>query len=212
MTLFIYQGWAQSVADINIPTLTGVDQITPFYEGLAAVRRGNTWGFIDDNGKLVIDFRADLFGNSKIVVGNFGDSGISYPRFRNGRCPIRVFKSEDPGIPFYGFIDKKGKTVIEPEFLNVSEFKDGIALGIYYKKTFRGKNTFQLNIYDYSFTEVVLNPAGEMIWPLAERHHISMDRRRYKTPDLLGHILSGTLIGIGTESNPGLMEIRKINP
>lgn len=209
-SLFLIPGWAQSVADINVPTVAGIDQITPFHEGLAAVRKGNTWGFIDKNGTLVIDFRADLFGNLNPIEGNYGKSSMPYPRFRDGRCPIRVNNSETPGIPFYGFIDKTGKTVIPPEFLNVSEFKDGIALGIYYKKTFRGKNSFQLNIYDYTFTEVVLNPEGEMIWPLAERKQISMDRRRYKTPELLGQILSKTLIGIGSEANPRLLEIRKL--
>lgn len=204
-------GYSQSVADINKALVSGLDQITPFHEGHAAVRRGNQWGFIDAQGKLVIDFRSDLFGNTSGKSGTSGVESIPYPRFHNGRCPIRVNNPDEPNIPFYGFIDTSGKPVILPEFLNVSEFKDGIALAVYFKKTFRGKNAFQLNIYDYTFTEVVLNPQGEMIWPLSERTQISMDPKRYKTPGLLGQILNRNLIGIGSEGQPHTLEIRNIN-
>ena len=204
-------GWSQSVAEINKALLSGLDQITPFHEGFAAVRRGNQWGFIDTEGKLVIDFRSDLFGNTTGKSGTLGVESIPYPRFHNGRCPIRVNNPDEPNIPIYGFIDTSGDIVILPEFLNVSEFKEGIALAVYFKKTFRGKNAFQLNIYDYSFTEVVLNPEGEMIWPLSERTQISMDPKRYKTPRLLGQILNRNLIGVGSEGQPHTLEIRNIN-
>jgi hypothetical protein len=205
------RGWSQSVAAINKALVSGLDQITPFHDGFAAVRRGEQWGFIDTEGKLVIDFRNDLFGNTTGKSGASGVQAIPYPRFQNGRCPIRVNNPDEPGVPFYGFIDTSGNTVILPEFLNVSEFKDGIALAIYFKKTFRGKNAFQLNIYDYTFTEVVLNPQGEMIWPLSKRTQISMDSKRYKTPVLLGQILNRNLLGVGSESNTKLLEIRNIN-
>jgi hypothetical protein len=204
-------GWSQSVAEINKALLSGLDQITPFHEGFAAVRRGDHWGFIDREGKLVIDFRSDLFGNTTGKSGTSGVEAIIYPRFQNGRCPIRVYAPEQPGIPRYGFIDTTGKTVIPSNFLNVSEFRDGIAVAIYFKKTFRGKNAFQLNIYDYTFTEVILNPEGEMIWPLMERTQILMDRKRYKTPELLGQILNRDLIAVGAEGHPRTLEIRNIN-
>lgn len=202
--------WAQSVADINKALLTNIDQITPFHEGLAAVRRGESWGFIDNSGAMVIEFRNDLFGNSKPEKDNWGITGIAYPRFRDGLCPIRVYRQDESGIPFYGYIDKTGKTAIEAQFLNVSEFKDGLAVGIYFQKTLRGKNNFQLNIYAYTFTEVVLNTEGEMIWPLLERHHIMMDKRRYKSPEVLANILNRELVVIGSETNPNQLELRKI--
>lgn len=205
-------GWSQSVAAINVATVSDINQITPFHEGLAAVRKGDAWGFIDSQGALVIDFRNDLFGNPSVNTKTSDIATMPYPRFHNGRCPIRVYTPEEPGIPLYGFIDTTGKTVIPPNFLNASEFKDGIAVAIYFKKNFRGKNAFQLQIYDYAFTEVVLNPEGEMIWPLTERTHISMDRKRYKTPKLLGQILNRNLIGMGSEAYPNYLEIRKLNP
>lgn len=205
-----FMGRAQSVRELNVATVKDLDQVTEFHEGLAAVRRGNTWGFIDTSGKLVIDFREDLVWNKNPDPRATGVTGMAYPRFREGRCPFRAFQEEEGDIPFYGFIDTSGKTVIEPQFLNVSEFKDGHAIGIYFKKTFRGKNNFQLNIYDYAFTEVVLNPAGEMTWPLAERLNILMQARRYETPALLSHLLGPTLLAV--ETTPGTWEIRNIKP
>lgn len=203
-------GWAQSVRELNVASVKDIDQVTEFHEGLAAVRKGNTWGFIDTSGKLVIDFRDDLVWRKNPVPNATGVTGMAYPRFSEGRCPFRAFQEEEGDIPFYGFIDTSGKTVIAPEFLNVSEFKDGHAIGIYFKKTFRGKNNFQLNIYDYTFTEVVLNPAGEMTWPLAERLNILMQARRYETPALLSRIVGPALLAV--ETTPGKWEIRNIKP
>lgn len=159
---------------------------------------------------MVIGFRNDLFGNVNPDKDNPWVTGMAYPEFKNGLCPIRVYSEYEDAIPFYGFIDKTGKTIIEPEFLNITGFSDGIALGIYFRKTLRGKNNFQLNIYDYTFTEVVLNTDGEMIWPLTERHNIMMDKRRYKTPNILGKIINRELIAIGSEVNPSKLELRKI--
>lgn len=205
-----FLGWAQSVRELNVATVKDLDQVTEFHEGLAAVRKGNTWGFIDASGKLVIDFRDDLVWHKNPVAQATGVTGMAYPRFSEGRCPFRAYQEEEGDIPFYGFIDTSGKTVIAPEFLNVSEFKDGHAIGIYFKKTFRGKNNFQLNIYDYAFTEVVLNPAGEMTWPLAERLNILMQARRYETPALLSRIVGPALLAV--ETTPGKWEIRSIKP
>ena len=50
----------QSIKEINAPTVKDLDQVTEFHEGLAAVRKGSQWGFIDQAGKLVIEFRDDL--------------------------------------------------------------------------------------------------------------------------------------------------------
>jgi hypothetical protein len=119
---------------------------------------------------------------------------------------IRILGEEE--IPVYGFIDASGQTVIAPEYLNLTEFRDGRALGIMVKKTFRGKNKFQLNIYDYSFTEVVLNTQGEILWPIGEPQNILMDRRRYELPGLSAKILSEDLLAV--ESAPGKWELRRM--
>ena len=198
---------AQSIQDINRPTLGDLDEVTRFHEGLAAVRKGSQWGFIDQDGLLVIDFRDDLVWQREPDPGALGVGSIPYPRFSDGRCPVMV--SGEDGIPLYGFIDTEGRMVIEPEFLNVSEFQNGRAVGIYYKKTFRGKNNFQLNIYDHTFTEVVLNKAGAMVWPLAERENILMNARRYRTPEIQARIIENGLIAV--KSDRARWEIRKLD-
>lgn len=197
---------AQSLKSLNKPILEDLDQVMPFSEGLAAVRKGELWGFINTEGTLVIDFRDDLVWNSQAGTEAGGVKSVRHPEFRDGRCMIRTLSEEE--IPVYGFIDASGQTVIAPEYLNVTEFRDGRALGIMVKKTFRGKNKFQLNIYDYSFTEVVLNAQGEVLWPIGERQNILMDRRRYELPELSAKILSDDLLAVQTA--PGKWELRKM--
>ena len=199
-------GSAQTIKTLNKPILDGLDEVTPYNEGLAAVRKGTQWGFIDRDGNLVIDFRNDLVWEQQPDPEARGVRAIPYPRFRDGRCMIRA--EGDDQIPVYGFINREGKTVIKPEYLNLSEFKDGYAVGIFVKKTFRGKNNFQWNIYDYSFTEGVLNPEGEMVWPIGDRENILMQKRRYEMPFLTARTLGNGLLAVETEG--GKWEIRKM--
>ena len=56
---------SQTVKEINTPVVENLDEVTPFHDGLAAVRRGDQWGFIDTSGKLVIEFRDDLIWNTQ---------------------------------------------------------------------------------------------------------------------------------------------------
>ncbi len=200
---------AQSLKTLNAPVLDNLDEVTPFHEGLAAVRRGSQWGFIDTTGNLVIDFRDDLVWNPeavKALPASRGVTAVPYPRFRDGRCMIQA--EGDDGIPVYGFIDREGQTAIRPEYLNLTEFDNGYAVGILVKKTFRGQNRFQLNIYEYSFTEGVLNPGGEMVWPVAQRQNILMQKRRYERPELTARILGYDVLAV--EEAPGQWEIRRI--
>ncbi|MBC2839556.1 WG repeat-containing protein [Robiginitalea sp. SC105] len=198
---------AQTIKEINKPAIEGLDEVTPFHEGYAAVRKGDQWGFINTEGDLVIPFRDDLVWQREPDPEAKGIRSIAYPRFNNGRCPFRSAGEDD--IPVYGFIDPQGRIAVQPEFLNVTEYTQGYAIGIYHKKTFRGKNNFQLNIYDYSFTEVILNPDGEMVWPLGERQNILMEPRRYKIPDIHARMLTESLIAV--ETTPSRWEIRRID-
>jgi hypothetical protein len=202
-----YLGISQTVESMNKPTIDGLDWVAPFSEGLAAVRKGNQWGFIDKTGKLVIDFRGDIVWNANADTTKPGVEGVEYPKFKEGLCIIQEMKEED--IPYYGFMDTSGKVVIEPDYLNVTEFDDGKAIGIYGRKDFRGKNKFQLNIYDYTFTEVLLNTKGEMLWPIAERQNILMSKKRYQTPEIRAEALSDNLLRVKNEE--GKWEVRKID-
>lgn len=189
---------SQSLEELNKPTIIDLDEVAPFSEGLAAVRKGNQWGFIDKEGNLVIDFRNDIAWNKEVSKTD-GIAGIRYPYFKEGLCVI--FRSTIEGIPLYGFMNTKGETVIEPEYVNINPFENGRTIGIYGKKSFRGKNEFQLNIYDYSFTEVVVNKKGEMIWPIQKRINIMMSKKRYKLPELHAKILSEDLLTVKGGNN-----------
>ena len=201
-----YSGNTQSIKTLNKPLMEGLDEVTPYHDGLAALRKGSRWAFIDMDGNLVIDFRGDLVWKENADPEAYGVNAVPYPRFQDGRCMFEAAGDDD--IPVYGFIDRQGKTVIAPEYLNLTEFRDGYAVGIFVKKTFRGKNKFQLNIFDYSFMEAVLNPQGEIVWPIGERQNILMQKRRYELPSLNARIIGNGLLVVKTEQ--GTWEIRRM--
>ncbi|MFX0557896.1 WG repeat-containing protein [Maribacter sp. CXY002] len=198
---------SQTLSSINTPIIEGLNQYTPFHEGLAAVRKGNQWGFINEEGTMVIDFRDDVAWNAEKKIGYNGIGALNYPQFTEGFCMVMEMTEE--GIPLYGFMDKTGKIVIKPEYVNLTPFKDGHAIGIFTKKTFRGENEFQLKIYDYAFTEVLIDTQGEIVWPVAERDHIIMSKRRFELPNLWTELLGNNLIAVKMASQE--YEIRKIN-
>lgn len=184
------------------------DEITPFSEGLAAVRVGNQWGFIDEDAKLVIDFRDDLVWNKEADTSIPGVLGIRYPQFKNGRCMIQELKVNN--IPYYGFIDTSGETVIQPEYLNITQFDQENAIGIYVREIFQGKNEIKLDIVEYIFTEVVVNTNGEIVWPIVEREHALTAKRRYETPELRAKLIAKDLLVFKTKDNK--WETKKLNP
>lgn len=180
--------------------ISGLDEIAPFGDGLAAVRKGNQWGFINKEGKLVIDFRSDLVWDEHAVQGRNDVKGLRYPIFKDGRVMIKKVLDEE-GIALYGFLDTKGNTIIEPEYLNVSGFEDGYAVGILLTKTFRGENTFQLRIYDYKFSEVVLNTNGDIVHLVEQRKGVQMSKKRYVLPELNAKILGKDLLAVRNSAN-----------
>ncbi len=206
--VFPFLGISQRMNEINKPTISGLDEVAPFSEGLAAVRKGNQWGFIDKKGKLTIDFRSDLVWNKNAEIGRKDVKGIRYPEFKNGLCAIQ--QTKDEGILFYGFIDTKGEIAIEPEYLNITEFDQNNAIGIFVKKTFKGQNEIKLDVYDYSFMEVLINTSGEIVWPISEREHSITAKRRYQMPELRSVLIAENLLGVKVRDNN--WEIRMIGP
>ena len=73
--------------------------------GMAAVMKGDLWGFIDSSGRLRVPPRFERF--------EFG--------FHDGLAAVA-----EPHRP-YGFIDTDGRYVIEPRFEFVDPFKHGVA-------------------------------------------------------------------------------------
>ena len=81
--------------------------VFPFSEGLAAVSRNYEVGFIDQYGRIAIDFQFD-----KVLP------------FRCGVAPVRI-----DGL--WGAIDRSAQLIIKPMFDDLGMFEDGAA---YYKR------------------------------------------------------------------------------
>lgn len=187
--------------------LKGIDEIAPFSEGLAAVRQGDQWGFINEDGTLVIDYRKDVYWNNEADTSKSDISGIHYPMFREGRCLIT--KKVEDGVPLYGFMDTEGNTVIEPQFLNVYPFKDGYTTAVLFDKTLKGENEFKLKIYDFKFFDVLLNTSGKIEEYFEKRQNIQMTRKRYELPSIGVKRLIDDLVAVHVKDQG--WEIRKIN-
>ena len=147
--------------------LSNLDFVSPFHDGLAAVQKGDAWGFINTDAELVVDFRTDL------VLKEM--NGTSYPVFNSGRCLIQQKKE---GILYFGYIDATGTAVLEPQFLNATHFNDGLAIVLKLYRNVLGQNDL-LDKYmvDYSYGELAINPDGETIHYLFEEPtHVTLSR------------------------------------
>ena len=187
-------------------TVKNIDEIAPFSEGLAAVRQGNQWGFINEEGQMVIDFRNDIYWNKDADTSKKDISGVQYPMFNEGRCLIT--KIVEDGVPVYGFIDTKGNVVLEPQLLNVYPFKDGFTTAVLFEKSMKGKNEFNLDIYEFKFHDVMLDTSGEIIEFFNRRYNIQMTKRRYQMPAMGVKQLSAGLVAVYTQDQG--WEVRKI--
>ena len=183
-------------------TLENIDFISPFHDGLSAVKKGNNWAFVDQKGSIIIDFREDL-------VKTKTDKGY-YPLFSNGKCIIAQKKDD---ILYYGFIDKKGNISIEPQFLNVSNFQGDKALALIVHKEIKGYNDiFKKNVVNYHYFEVIIDKNGNVIDHLTQLAlHIPPKYTRRKNPPVItSKIISDNLIAVKGDDNK--WNLRKISP
>lgn len=178
-----------------------IDFISPFYDGLAAIEKSGEWAFIDETGNIVVDYRSDL------VLNSFGDE--SYPIFNSGRCLI--MKKEE-GISYFGFIDKAGNTIIEPQFLNATSFNNGMAIVLQLHKNVIGNNdVLDKQMIDYCYTKNVININGEAIMYLSEKPtHVTLSKDYVGVPPKIGaKFISEKLIAIKHDDNKWI--IRKVD-
>ena len=106
-----------------IPEVEGYDKVGCLRDGLAGVikqsndeyDKTNRVGYIDKDGQLIIPFQFDA-----IVAGEGGES-LEFNDFSEGLAAVN--KNDK-----YGFIDTKGKVVIEPKYEWASSFSDGLAI------------------------------------------------------------------------------------
>jgi hypothetical protein len=191
--------------------LKNLDYVSPFYDGLAAINKGDQWAFINTEGTLVINYRSDLVAgkdNSKQSTSKYAT--IDYPFFNNGRCLIK--KSKD-GVDRYGYINPEGIVVIEPVYLDATPFNDNRAMVIEVYKELLGRNELLgKNVVTYSYNEVVIDDKGTVIGYLNGPFHLvyggSTPQNELDPPSIESRFLKGNLYAVKTEK--GTWEIREI--
>jgi hypothetical protein len=103
------------------------DYASPFSEGLARVKIGQKWGYIDKQGKLVIPAQFDGYDvDAPVPLFNLSAMDkqplrMRYPgNFSQGLAPVKVGEK-------WGYINKQGKFVIPPKFTCADDFSEGLA-------------------------------------------------------------------------------------
>ena len=181
-------------------TLENLDYISPFNDGVAAIKKGNEWGFIDQEGKLIVDFRNDL------VVTKTDNA--NYPIFEDDRCLIAHHKD---GVLYYGYINKEGGTVIAPQFLNATNFnnKKAIALKVH-KETIGYNDIFKKDVVSYHYFEVVIDKTGTTMDHLTQLAlHVSPQNiKNSGSPTITSKFISANLVAV--KGNNSKWQIKKI--
>ena len=108
-------GYTDAKGELVIPHQ--FDQASDFAEGLATVRQGRKWFFIDDAGETAIEIDPDLLGIME--VGTFSE----------GLCPIRktTILNKKPTRK-YGYLNLQGQLAIPAQFDGAGKFQGGFAV------------------------------------------------------------------------------------
>ncbi|MCL2356937.1 MAG: WG repeat-containing protein [Defluviitaleaceae bacterium] len=93
----------------------GFDEARPFFEagGVAAVRRGNRWGFVDTDGEVIIPFEFEDARSSSFLLAPVKRDGLW------GFITLERFPA-----PWENYF---GKIAIEPQFYDAKQFVNGVA-------------------------------------------------------------------------------------
>ena len=146
--------------------------------GFTAVKQGNNWGFIDNNGNMVVSLRNDLVSNEDPKSGKVGVEGIKYPQLQEERA---IIKKEKNGINYYGFINASGKMFIEPVYLNVSNFSNGKALSIKLEEERLGENQLLgKGVISYKYDVVLLDKNGEVVKYLEGPFPVAVSKKKLR--------------------------------
>ncbi|MEH6537194.1 MAG: WG repeat-containing protein [Psychroserpens sp.] len=168
IALIPFIGFTQSIANL--------DYISPFHNDLAAIKKDGQWAFINRQGVVVIDFRSDL------VITEFSEA--NYPVFKNDRCLIAE-KRDD--ISYFGYINTIGNTVIQPQYLNASNFNDEFAIVLELFKVEVGKNEAlgKKVVYD-KYLQAIIDTKGNIKTYLSsKRVNVLLDKDFLKAPPII---------------------------
>lgn len=157
-----------------------------FSEGLAAVRQGGKWGFIDENGMLVIPCQWDYvgsFSNGRALVFNGTLKSMNYPDegnygFIDAHGNLISYGWEYAGDYAdgcarvmlggkYGYIDIDGVYVSEPQWDYASDFLSGF--GMVFTGTLNKYGSPEEGLYGYVAADGrVIEPQWEEAVPFHE--------------------------------------------
>lgn len=165
-------------------TIEDLEVIGPSNQGYIPVMKNNQWGIVNLKGEVVIDFRSDLIYNENPETrADLGVASMRFPVLEDDRA---IIKRIDNQIPYYGFIDSTGSVVIEPQFLNVSNFKNGHALALKIEERFLGRNDLlDKTMKSYRYDVVIIDTSGEVIKYLAGAFPVNIDRRKLRVAPLI---------------------------
>ena len=127
----------------NVVISPSYDGCRDFHEGLAAVMVDGKWGVINEAGVSVVDFsydRIDDFSEGYVYavkdsvsyyINEYGapqqlKDGYTYGRFSDGLASV-----SDHRTGKWGYMDVKGRIVIDPIYDEVSDFSNEIARVVY---------------------------------------------------------------------------------
>jgi len=129
--------WA---APLNFGIQSQFDDAQPFSEGLAAVKVGRRWGYINRAGTIVINPRfdrvsrfseglaavwaGDIFGGKWGYISKSGNYVIQ-PQFNDAHPFSEGLAAVNIGK--WGYINHLGQMIINPQFGNAGDFSGGLA-------------------------------------------------------------------------------------
>jgi hypothetical protein len=170
--------------------LENIDKIGDFNDGLIAVSKDNSWGFIDLHGTLVIDFRKDVVAAPE-----------QYPLFSNGLCLIKEMREN---VHYYGYINTKGETVIPTVYIVATAFKNGYARVIkHYKTDTNGTNVLGKDIVSYSYNELIITTENKMALHIRGPYNLLFYKLKLQQdiPTIHSKFISPHLIAVTEDNN-----------
>jgi len=175
-----FSGFSQVASEIDV--------VTPFQGELAAVKKGNSWGFINKSGLIVIDYRNDF------VIRTNSDQRAKYPVFKDERCLIRKMIN---GKYYYGYLNKKGEEIIPSKFLNATKFQNGFAIVVTLLTDSIGFNkVLEKNVTTKILEEYVIDTLGNKMRYLENPIRYSEKQHKLKPPKIRSKFIAPRLIAV----------------
>jgi hypothetical protein len=118
------------------------EEVKPFHDGQAPVKVGQRWGYMDLKGQWTIEPKfvtAGIFSNGLASVNDSGYIDINGNEivgtgvfshahdFSEGLAAVQVREPNKYKIGKWGYIDTKGRWVIQPRFQIAKDFQGGMA-------------------------------------------------------------------------------------